>query len=174
MKTHDNQLPVKIPGNDQMLGETPLAYTYYKLYRDTPPEARSLRALCHLEVTGKKRSERVIKRWSSEHDWQERVAIYDTMVARAAFQEQLTQRQAEVLAFINEDMDISLKFQKVCKARLEELTRVAENVDCRELRQLALAYRESREWLKDLIIIMQEEKDDAQEMEAWEERAEFF
>ena len=31
-------------------------------------------ALCHLEVTGKKRSERVFKRWSSEHNWQERVA----------------------------------------------------------------------------------------------------
>ena len=29
---------------------------------------------CHLEVTGKKRSERVFKRWSSEHNWQERVA----------------------------------------------------------------------------------------------------
>ena len=32
-----------------------------------PPEERSLRALCHLEVTGKKRSERVFKRWSSQH-----------------------------------------------------------------------------------------------------------
>ena len=62
MKTHDN-------GN-RLPKETTLAYAYYELYRDMPAEERSLRALCHLEVTGKKRSERVIKRWSSEHNWQ--------------------------------------------------------------------------------------------------------
>ena len=59
-------------------------------------EEHSLRALCHLEVTGKKRSERVFKRWSSKHNWQERVATYDADVERAAYQELLAQRQAEV------------------------------------------------------------------------------
>ncbi len=137
--------------------ETALAYEYFKLYRDMAPEERSLRALCHLEVTGKKRSERVFKRWSSEHNWQKRIDAYDAEVERAAYQELLTQRQSEIEAFIEEDMTISLKFQKLCKKRLEELERAGENMDCKELRQLALTYKECREWLKNLIGILQDE-----------------
>ena len=98
MKTYEqgNRLSVKILDGNRLPSETALAYEYFKLYRDMPPEERSLRALCHLDVTGKKRSERVFKRWSSEHNWQERVAAYDADVERAAYQELLAQRQAEV------------------------------------------------------------------------------
>ncbi len=106
MKTYEkgNRLP----------SETALAYEYFKLYRDMLPEERFLRAPCHLEVTGKKRAERVFKRWSSKHNWQERVATYAADVECAAYQELLAQRQAEVEAFIEEDLAISLKFQKLC------------------------------------------------------------
>ena len=155
MKTHAN--------GSRLPNETPLAYAYYELYRDMPAEERSLRALCHLEVTGKKRSERVIKRWSSEHNWQERIAVYDAEVERAAYQEKLAQRQAEVEAFIDEDMAISIKFQKLCKTRLEELDRAGKDMDCKELRQLALTYKECREWLKNLIGILAEVEDDEAE-----------
>ena len=48
-------------------------------------ERSVLCALCHLEVTGKKRSERVFKRWSSEHNWQERVAT-NTQLTRFVVQ----------------------------------------------------------------------------------------
>ena len=47
---------------DRLLGESALAFEYFKLYRDMPPEERSLRDLCEREVNGKKRSERVFKR----------------------------------------------------------------------------------------------------------------
>lgn len=155
MKTHNN-------GN-RLPNETTLAYAYYELYRDMPAEERSLRALCHLEVTGKKRSERVIKRWSSEHNWQERITVYDAEVERAAYQKKLAQRQAEVEAFIDEDMAISIKFQKLCKTRLEELDQAGKDMDCKELRQLALTYKECREWLKNLIGILEEVEDDEAE-----------
>ena len=88
-----------------------------RVFKRWSREEHSLHAPCHLEVTGKKRSERVFKRWSSEHNWQERVATYDAEVERAA-QELLAQRQAEVEAFIEEDMAISLKFQKLCNTKL--------------------------------------------------------
>ncbi len=71
-----------------------------RVFKRWSREEHSLHAPCHLEVTGKKRSERVFKRWSSEHNWQERVATYDAEVERAAYQELLAQRQAEVEAFI--------------------------------------------------------------------------
>ena len=148
-----------VNGN-QLPNETALAYKYFKMYRDMPPEERSLRALCHLEVTGKKRSERVFKRWSSEHHWQERIEAYDADVERAAYQELFAQRQSEVESFIEEDMAISLKFQKLCKKRLEGLEQAGDKMDCKELRQLALTYKECREWLKNLIGIQQDWVDD--------------
>ena len=39
---------------------------YERVFKRWSSEERFLRALCHLEVTCKKRSERVFKRWSSE------------------------------------------------------------------------------------------------------------
>ena len=72
----------------------------------------------------------------------------------------MSQKQVEIEAFIDEDMEISQKFQKLVKTRLEELDEAEKNMDCKELRQLALAYKECREWLKDLIGIMQEEYDE--------------
>lgn len=155
MKTHNN-------GN-RLQNETKLAYAYYKLYRDMPAEERSLRVLCEREVNGKKRSISLLGRWSSEHNWQERIAVYDAEVERAAYQEKLAQRQAEVEAFIDEDMAISIKFQKLCKTRLEELDQAGKDMDCKELRQLALTYKECREWLKNLIGILQEVEDDEEE-----------
>ncbi len=155
MKTDNN-------GN-QLPKETKLAYAYYKLYRDMPAEERSLRVLCEREVNGKKRSISLLGRWSSEHNWQERIAAYDAEAERAAYQEKLAQRQAEVEAFIDEDMAISIKFQKLCKTRLEELDQAGKDMDCKELRQLALTYKECREWLKNLIGILGEVEDDEAE-----------
>ncbi len=160
-----NPFPDGTPDSDQLPNETALAYAYYKLYRDTPAAERSLRSLCEREVNGKKRSISLLGRWSSDHSWQERIAAYDAEVESAAYQEQLAQRQAEVEAFIEEDMAISIRFQKLCKARLVELEKAGETMDCKELRQLALTYKECREWLKNLIGIMQEEADDDEETE---------
>ena len=68
MKTYEkgNRLSVEILDGNRLPSETALAYEYFKLYRDMLPEERSLRALCEREVNGKKRSERVFKRWSRE------------------------------------------------------------------------------------------------------------
>ncbi len=37
--------------------------------------------------------------------------------------------------------------EKFCKIRLEELEKAGDNMDCKELRQLALTYKVCREWL---------------------------
>lgn len=155
--------------NGRLPGETALAYTYYELYRDLPPTERSLRTLSEQKVEGKKRSLAMIGKWSKQYNWQSRVAVYDAEVTQTAYAEQAQRRQAEITAFIDEDMNIAIKFQTLCKSKLEKLEQSGADPDCKELRQLALAYKESREWLKDLIGILPEEEDDGEEAEETEE-----
>ena len=130
-------------------GESALAYKYYELYRDAG-ENRNLRSLCDHTVDGKKRSVSQFGRWSSQFSWQERVEAFDAKNARVAFQRLSAQRKEEIMAFISEDLAIALQVQNLCKKRLQELTDSGSQIDCRELRQLALAYRESRIWLMEL------------------------
>ena len=152
--------------NGRLPGETALALTYYELYRALPPSDRSLRTLTQQEVNGKKRSASMLAKWSTRYNWQARVAVHDTEVARKNYLDRIKRQQTEITAFIDEDMDIALKIQKLCKSRLEKLEQPSANLDCRELRQVTLAYKESREWLKELIgILPEEEEDDGEEAE---------
>lgn len=54
-------------------GESAKAYEAFQLYRDASPSDRSLRKLA--EQIGKSRT--LIERWSSGHEWGERVAAWD-------------------------------------------------------------------------------------------------
>ena len=155
--------------NGKLPGETPLAFTYYELYRDLPAAERSLRVLADQEVNGKKRSVGMLGRWSTKYNWQSRVQLYDAQAAHDAYLDQAKRRQTEITQFIDEDMNIALKFQMLCKASLEELDKSGKKPDHKVLRQLALAYKESRQWLKELIGILQNEeevKDDEKSKEA--------
>ena len=136
-------------------GESALAYRYFELYRDAG-ENRNLRSLCDHTVGGKKRTVSQFGRWSRRFSWQERVEAFDAKNARLAFQRLSAQRKDEITAFISEDLAIALQRQNLCKQRLQALTAAGSQVDCRELRQLALAYRESRIWLMELIGISSE------------------
>ena len=145
--------------NGKVKDESTLAFTYYELYRDLPPTERSLRTLAKQEVDGKKRSHAMLGKWSTRHNWQTRVAVHDAEVAQAAHRERIQRQQAEIASFIDADMEIALKFQQFCKSRLEKLVQASENLDCREGRQIALIYKESREWLKDLVNISPDEEE---------------
>lgn len=157
--------------NGKLPDETPLAFTYYELYRDMPPAQRSLRTLAEKEVNGKKRSDGMLAKWSTKHNWQDRVKLHDAQVARDAYLEQAKRRQEEITTFIDEDLDIAFRFQRLCKSGLAELEKSGEKPDFKILRQVALAYKESREWLKELIAFLQdeEEDDDGEEAEEAEE-----
>lgn len=148
--------------NGKVKDESTLAFTYYELYRDLPPTERSLRTLAEQEVDGKKRSHAMLGKWSTRHNWQARVAIHDTKMAQEAHRERVQRQQTEIASFIDTDMEIALKLQQFCKSRLEKSVQSSENLDCREARQIALTYKESREWLKDLVNILpdEEEEDD--------------
>jgi hypothetical protein len=156
--------------NGRLQRETPLAFTYYELYRDLPAAERSLRVLADQEVNGKKRSVGMLGRWSTKYNWQSRVQLYDAQAAHDAYLDQAKRRQAEITQFIDEDMNIAIKFQRLCKSSLEELEQSGKKRDCKMLRQIALAYKESREWLKELAGILQDEEvEDGEEAEETEE-----
>ena len=132
-------------------GESALAFSYFIAYRDMSPIKRGLRRLTELEINGKKRDLKTIGRWSTLFRWQARVKSFDKENRRQAVTAIAHKRQAEIEAFIEADLAISTDFQALIQERLTELK---QSKGIRELRQLALAYRESRLWLMDLINIV--------------------
>ena len=153
MNNEEPILVAELNFESRVPGESNLAYTYFEMYRDAGPE-RNLRMLCDSEISGKKRSIAQIGRWSSQFHWQTRVEAYDAHIAHAAFDKLAQQRRDEITKFIDNDMSIALDLQHLCLIRLKKLTKDGEEADCKELRQLALAYRESRLWLMELTGIL--------------------
>lgn len=146
--------------------ETPLAYQYFILYCEMQPAERSLRALCQREVNGKKRSVKVIGRWSSQHHWQSRTSSFDAYTQRQAAEALLQRRQTEIEDFIEKDLRVSRQFQEICLDKLKQISE-SGNADTTELRQWAMAYTQNREWVKELIGIvqLQQEMDNTAEKE---------
>ena len=153
MNNEEPILVAELNFESRIPGESALAFTYFEMYRDAGPE-RNLRMLCDREISGKKRSVAQIGRWSSQFHWQTRVEAYDAHIAHAAFAKLAQQRQDEITKFIDNDMSIALDVQEFCLTHLKKLTKDGEEADCKEVRQLALTYRESRLWLMELIGIL--------------------
>ena len=106
-------------------------------------ERSVLCALCHLDVTGKKRSKRVFKRWSSEHNWQERVATYDADVERAAYQELLAQRQAEVWGVYRGRYGNLSEISKLCNTKKSSSVRNRLSRAKKNLKVWAIAWEKA-------------------------------
>lgn len=139
--------------NGRLPGETVLAYTYFEMYRDAGDE-RSLDALSGREVTGKKRSVSMIKKWSVQYDWGERVAEFDAAAARQAAEALFRRRASEIEAFIETDMRIASRVQALC---LNHLQALETDTDIGELRQLVLTYKEARLWMMELTGALEED-----------------
>ena len=159
MKYEEHNLLHEFNFESRLPGETTLAFTYFEIYRDAG-SGRALRPLCNREVRGKKRHLSQIGKWSSRFHWQTRVEAFEAEIAHTAFLKLTEQRREEITAFIANDMTIALELQKLCMIRLRKLATDTDNTDCRELRQLALAYRESRLWLMELTGTVESDSDD--------------
>ena len=142
----------------QIDGETPLAYEYFKIYRDTNPDERSLERLSDHAVSGKKRTATVFKRWSSDHNWQRRVRDWDVDRSKDTLRAVILQRNKEVVDFINRDFAIAKVAQGLAQKKLVELNG-QESLDALEYRQVMMGYREAREFLKELIGIFEGQTD---------------
>ena len=159
MKEKEHNLLSEYNFESPLPGESALAFTYFEMYRDAGND-RTLRDLADCEVGGRKRSLAQIGRWSSQFHWQTRVYAFEAENAQAAFQKLTEQRREEITAFIANDMSIALGLQNLCTKRLKKLAADGEDADCKDLRQLALAYRESRLWLMELTGILSGDRDD--------------
>ena len=149
--------------DERIYGESALAFQYFELYRDTNPSDRSLRKLTQVEVNGKKRDLKTIGRWASQFQWRERVKPFDAENTRHAAEQVAARQQAEIEAFIEEDLQIARDFQVLVKEQLAQIKTVVndptnnhQKPNIQQLRQLALAYKESRIWIMELSGILQE------------------
>ena len=132
--------------NGRLPGESALAFTYFEMYRDAR-NGRSLESLSNQEVTGKKRSVSMIKKWSAQYQWGGRVAAFDEEVAQRAAEALVARRSSEIEAFIEADMQIATRVQALC---LNQLQALEAEKDISALRQLVLTYKEARLWMMEL------------------------
>lgn len=143
--------------DERMPRESTLAFQYFEVYRDSNPSDRSLRKLTRVEINGKKRTLKTISRWSSQFQWQKRVQAFDAENTRRAAQQVAARQQAEIEAFISKDLEIGSAFQQFIS---EHLAEIEQKPNIQELCQLALAYKETRLWMMELIGILQEQNNE--------------
>ena len=89
--------------------------------------------------------------------WQQRCEAYDTQIAKEAAKALMEKRQNEIDAFIDQDFSIATRMQGLVDKKLEVLEKV-EDMDVKELRTLAGAYKESRVWIQELLGLMEDER----------------
>jgi len=145
---------------EQLKGESPLAYEYFKIFRDFPHEKRNLRALCTHEVYNKKRTLRVFGRWHKKHDWANRVNLWDIERSRDALRAFITRRNKDLEKFIDDDFIITKASQQIVIKTVLRLSK-EKNPSATEFRTLMLGYAPVRTALKDLIGIFDKEVEDA-------------
>ena len=146
--------------------ETPLAYEYFKVYRDTPPGERDIRTLSQRAISGKKRSPRTVFKWSSDNNWQQRVIEWDAFQASVEIQEIIKQRRDEINRFFDRDFEIADSVQELILRALEKL-KAGDNApfNTLQLRHLAMAYQPFRDNIKELVGFMNKELDKIEEVE---------
>ena len=134
--------------DERMPGETALSFQYFEIYRNSSASERSLRKLTKMEINGKKRNLKTIGQWSSRFQWQKRSQAFDAENTRRAAQQVAVHRQAEIEAFISKDLEIGSAFQKLIS---EYLTKIEQKPNIQEVCRLALAYKETRLWMMELV-----------------------
>jgi len=145
---------------EQIKGESPLAYEYFKIFRDLPHNERNLRALCGHEVDNKKRTLHVFGRWHKKHDWAARVNQWDIDRSRDALRAFILLRNDDLKKFLDDDFTIMKAAQQIAIKKTLKLSK-EEDPSATEFRTTMLGYQVVRDGLKDLIGIFDKETDDA-------------
>ena len=147
------------PYDQPLEGEKPHPFKWFMRYRDMEPP-RSLEKLhrsCTKAAPRKGVSLRSLKQYSVDFHWQRRCEAYDTQIAKEAAKALMEQRQHEIDGFIDQDFSIATRMQGLVDKKLEVLEK-AEDMDVKELRTLAGAYKESRVWIQELLGLMEDER----------------
>ena len=147
------------PYDQPLEGEKPYRFKWFIRYRDMEPP-RSLEKLhrsCTEAAPKKGGSLRSLKQYSVDFHWQQRCEAYDTQIAKEAAKALMEKRQNEINAFIDQDFSIATRMQGLVDKKLEVLEKV-EDMDVKELRTLAGAYKESRVWIQELLGLMEDER----------------
>ena len=136
--------------------ESDRAFEYFLLYRDMPPQSRSIRKLMKFEVNGEKAQFTTLGRWSTQYDWQERVRDFDFHGAQLRMMKLREQHQAENQEFTENMYQTTRAFHNAINKKLDHLAgQPAAEMAANELRQLALTFDITSKWLCQLIGIQE-------------------
>ena len=136
--------------------ESDRAFEYFLLYRDMPPQSRSIRKLMQYEVNGEKAQFTPLGRWSSQYAWQERVRDFDFHGAQLRMMKLREQHQAENQECTENMYQTTRAFHNAINKKLDHLAgQPAAEMAANELRQLALTFDITSKWLCQLIGIQE-------------------
>ena len=140
-----------IPYDVPLEGEDDIKWEYFQRYRGMGTE-RTKVALAEIEIGGKTRATSQITRWAKKFQWDFRAHAYDMATMQKAQEEIILKREEDLGQFINDDIDLARKMQKLAVAMtgaLEDAINNGETVDPKDYRTIAWGYREARAWIKD-------------------------
>lgn len=149
---------MEFPYDQALPGEKPKPFQWFRCYRDMEPP-RSIEKLhrsCTEAAPKKRVSLRSLKQYSVDYHWQSRCEAYDRTLAQSAAAALMEKRQQEIDAFIDADFSIATRMQGVVDKKLSILEK-GDDVDSKELRTLAAAYKESRVWVQELLGLLEDE-----------------
>ena len=136
--------------------ESDRAFEYFLIYRDMPPQSRSIRKLMKFEVNGEKAQFTTLGRWSTQYDWQERVRDFDFHLAQLRMMKLREQHEGEIQEFTQGMFTVAHDFQQAVAKKLNYVTQQPpEQMPATELRQFALTYDITSKWLCQLIGIQE-------------------
>ena len=140
--------------------ESDVAYQYFEIFRDLPPNERSIENTSSHTVEGKKRHRSLIGRWHKKYDWADRVNRWDIERSREALKAFILRRNKDLEKFIEDDFTILKAAQQIVIKKTLKLSK-QDDPSATEFRTTMLGYAAVREGLKDLIGIFDKEVEEA-------------
>ena len=140
-----------IPFDVPLEGEDDIKWEYFQHYRDMGPK-RTKVALTEIEVDGKTRTKQQFGKWAKKFQWDLRAHAYDMANMHKAQEEIILTREEDLGQFINDDIDLARKMQRLAVTMIDTLENAihkGQAIDPRDYRTIAWGYREARAWIKD-------------------------
>ena len=150
------------PYDARLPQETRLAFAYFEIYRDMPPEGRNMRKTCQHEVNGLKRELKTLGRWGTRDHWQERVKAYDVDQQKIKWKHAKEKRQKDIEKFVDNEMKISERAAAFVMLAVDDLYRDGSTKrNVQQFRTLMMGYSASREHMKEILGFLDEQADTA-------------
>lgn len=108
---------IKAIDDPQLAGESDKAYRAYKAYRSLAPPVRTLRLLANINSAFKMGS---LGRWSTVHNWQKRVAVWDKAVQRHLVLTASEHLNKDIQTYLQEELTLATQMREQIRKDFEQ------------------------------------------------------